>query len=341
MANPRWRKLINAFSALADMANAAGIGSHIIISLFPIGTALLESVFSVLTFYADPLIYCFRAAMRVTRLIGRKFYPHTETDFEEEQYGVHPKQDKVDVIATCLFLMAIGLFFVPSSLLGLQAALAWFLGLAGTVITIYFDHYWPSQKAQEKVKELEQEPNEYKESAEYKEKYEKAKTYANQKYYSTRLYATLICGMLMLLVIGSITTAGLPLSATTVLLLNGIAKAGSVLLVAVNVARPINWMCPNAFNKAFCWVKEKFYGCFGWKKVEDQNDIPVISNSRSRSSSTKSMRTLLSVNQKVVAEVSQFDSTSQQLPQPSQVEVVPASPQYSTPPRSPLSCAIL
>ncbi|MCE3237334.1 MAG: hypothetical protein K0R24_315 [Gammaproteobacteria bacterium] len=279
MANPRWRKVINAFSALADAANAAGIGSHIIISLLPIGTALLESVFSVLTFYADPLIYCFRAAIRVTRLIGRKFYSPDETDFEEEEYGVHPDQNKVDVIATGLFLMAIGLFFVPSSLLALQAALAWFLGLAGTVMTIYFDHYWPSLQAQEKLTKLD------KTSHEYKEKYEKAETYANQKYYSTRLYATLICGMLMLLVIGSITTAGFPLSATTVLLLNGIAKAGSVLLVAVNVARPINWAFPGAFHKGFCWVKEKIYYCLGWEQPEASNR-PVGGHSHSRRSST-------------------------------------------------------
>jgi hypothetical protein len=333
MTNPRWRKLINAFSALADMANAAGIGSHIIISLVPIGKALFESVFSVLTFYADPLIYCFRAAIRVIRLIGRKFYPD-ETDFEEEQYGLHPQQNKVDVIATSIFLVAIGLFFIPSSLLGLQAALAWFLGLTGTVITIYFDHYWPSKKAREKLENLEKESEEYKNT----------ETYANQKYYSARLYATLICGMLMLLVIGSITTAGFPLSVTTLFVLNGIAKMGSMLLVAVNIARPINWAFPNAFNKAFCWVKEKIHYCFGKEQPEADNRPAEKRLPSTRSSSTASILAEAPPANKLTP--AKPTLSADKLPPGEPLPVVEVTAQDDPKPihrtrRTPLSCSIL
>jgi len=251
-----WRGAINGLEILANLANAAGIGSHIIIALVPIGKALLESVFSVLTFYADPLIYFLRAFIRVTRLMGRFF--SKKPNFEEETYGVHPQQNTVDIIATGVFLLVVGLFFVPHSVFALQAGLAWFLGLAGTLLTVYFDHYYPSVQA----------------AVEFKRDSQKsvAEEYSNQKYYSTRLYLALIFFMLLLLVVGSIPTWGFSLSATAILGLEVTAKIGAVSLAVINVARPINAIWPRFFNRTLGCLKSIVCCCFSRKTIEDEGN---------------------------------------------------------------------
>ena len=187
--------------------------------------------------------------------MGRYF--SEKPNFEEETYGVHPQQNTVDIILTGLFLIVVGLFLVPHSIFALQRGLAWFLGLAGTVITVYFDHYYPSVLAAEKFKKNPRD------SA--------AEKYSNQKYYSTRLYLALIFFMLLLLVVGSIPTWGVSLSATAVLGLDMTAKIGAVSLAVINVARSINTMLPVVFNKTLGFLKSMVC-CFSRSQIPNQND---------------------------------------------------------------------
>jgi hypothetical protein len=235
--NKRWQNIAGILAVCAEIANV-GIFVEVIAKWIPRFAALAASPALIyLMAIADPLIYCFRAAIRLTRLAGRHFFG---IKFEEETHDT-PVFKKVrtvgDVVSLSLFILAILTFagFILSGPVGLT--LAWALSLSGLMPIAYFDYIRPAHK-------LEEELNYYTKQYKDKPKISQEVTdrlienYTN-KNNSKRLYIILLVGLSLLLICGTAAAFAPPLLAP---ILFYTSKTASLLLGAIACSRFVNFV---------------------------------------------------------------------------------------------------
>lgn len=220
-----WHKLNSILELFAQLANA-GIVVHAVaqwIAAFAVLAA--TGFFSYLTLIADPLIYFFRALIRLTRICGRAFFG---IEYHEEKYGTHPRQTLGDIISLIFFTLAILTFTGVLTSSPISMAIAWTFAICGLIPVAYFDHIVPLRNAENAMTTLP-----------LLHEREAAKEYYQYFRNETLFYLTLIFGLALLLICGSLVPVVppllVPIFATT-------AKAASILLVAVFFCRAFNFI---------------------------------------------------------------------------------------------------
>lgn len=230
--NERWQNTIGVLAVLAEIANV-GILVEIIAKWIPRFAILAaSSALRYLMAIADPLIYFFRASIRLARIIGRNVF---HINFEEEEHD-SPTFRKIrtvgDLISLTLFALAILTFagFILTGPVGLT--LAWGLSLSGLVPIYYFDYLRPAKKSGEKYYRY---ANNKEITQEVKERLKE--NYVNKKN-SMILYITLLTGLVLLLICGTAAAFAPPFLAP---ILFYTSKMASLLLGAIACGRFVNF----------------------------------------------------------------------------------------------------
>lgn len=224
-----WHLLVRFQAFCAEVANV-GI---VLVSLsrwFPRITFLLlipEVAFMILV--ADPMIYFFRALIRLTRIIGRECFG---VKFVEEELGSHPLQTLGDLAALCFFSLAVALFLGSLIAPPIGITIAWAMGLGGLCVVGYFDYSWPATLAYAECERLANDP----------EASQEVKDTAEQDYQaklnSKRLFMALLLGLSLLLLCGS-ALAFAPVAIAPILLIT--SKVASLFLTCIACGRFFNW----------------------------------------------------------------------------------------------------
>lgn len=226
-----WHKAVALFTFLAEAANI-GIVLEIVARWLP-GFAVLAASGAIaqLMLISDPLIYFFRALIRVTRLVGRTFF---KVSFEEEKYAT-PSECKEhtigDLVSLSLFSLSIA-FFLGAIAPPIGITLAWTIGLSGLSVAGYFDYYLPEQRSKSYFEKCSQ--NKFTNSnklAELKQEY-------LEKRNSKQLFMALLLGLSLLLICGSAASFASPALAPVLTITS---KLASIFLGSIACGRFLNW----------------------------------------------------------------------------------------------------
>ena len=226
-----WQKTVTIFTLLAEAANI-GIVLEVAARWLPSFAALAASgPIAQLMIISDPLIYGFRALIRITRLIGRTFF---KISFEEEKHAT-PSESKEhtigDLVSLSLFSLSIA-FFLGAIAPPIGVTLAWTMGLSGLAVAGYFDYYLPEQRSKAYFEKRNQNKSTTpQELAEAKNEYLKKKN-------SKRLFMALLVGLSLLLICGSASTFASPALAPALAVTS---KLASIFLGGIACGRFLNW----------------------------------------------------------------------------------------------------
>lgn len=224
--NGLWVKIYDTCCTLAEISNV-GIVIEILSKWIP--SLLSFTFFSVLTAFADPLIYLWRGLGSLHRVIGRGFFGVV---FEGEEAKNKNTHIVADIVKLCFFALSIACFFGAIATGPLGTFLAWSTALCGLGVAAYFDYHYSTKTAKNTCDELTNDPNAN--PAQVKEAQE---DYQNKKY-SRNLYVTILIGLAFLLICGSAAAFAPP---ALVPILYIASKVASGFLALVNVGRVVNW----------------------------------------------------------------------------------------------------
>jgi hypothetical protein len=225
-----WQRAVDWLSIGSEASNI-GIVFVVLTNLIPPLLAVGKEFISTISFLTDPAIYCFKALIRVVRLIGREGFGFV---FEEELHGKHEWQTLGDATTLALFSLAIPLFLgvIISGPVGITTA--WAVALIGLGIVGFFDYYHPAKLAEEHLQTLDPSlPPEARADLE--------KDCTSRKN-SARLFGALLIGLTLLLISGSAAAFAPPLLIPILLM---ISKIASVYLTCIAVARFSNFVWTN------------------------------------------------------------------------------------------------
>jgi hypothetical protein len=228
--NKYWRRMVSFFEILAEVSNI-GILVEIIAKWIPRFAVLATSPFIIyLMAIADPLIYFFRALIRLTRIVGRNFFGIT---FVEEKNGTHKYQTLGDIVSLTFFTVAVLLFAFVATTTPIGLTLAWTFGLCGLIPIGYFDYTWPEQQAKEKYKLLLKDRNATPESR------EKALNEYLELRRAKLFFIALLIGLSLLLICGSAAAFAPPVLVPVLIITSKIA---SIYLGGIAIGRFLAWL---------------------------------------------------------------------------------------------------
>jgi hypothetical protein len=224
--NKKWQKASEGLGVAAEVANV-GIGIEVVGKLIPGVVAAAGGALSFVAFITDPLIYFFRACVRLTRVVGRKYFGIT---FEEEKDGQHKHQTAADIACIALFCTAIPLLLGVAAAIG--STVGWALAIAAVAINCHVDYGNQAKTAKEKYEALKADP------ATSPSTLAEAKKDHESKKKSYHYLIAVIVGLAFLFICG---TAAVFAPPALVPILFFAAKAASAYLALINVARIANW----------------------------------------------------------------------------------------------------
>ena len=226
-----WSRMITGFSIFAEVANI-GIVLEIVARWLPTFAVLASSgPIAYLMLIADPLIYCFRASIRLARLIGRHVF---HIAFEEEKHATKKelKQQTIGDIASLVFFSLAITFFLGVVAPPVGITLAWVMGLMGLGVVGYFDYFLPEKRAKIHFQSVKNEKKHTPEEFAFLQKQYVKKRNA------MRLYMALLFGLALLLICGSAAAFAPPLLVPILLVTS---KVASIFLGAIACGRFLNW----------------------------------------------------------------------------------------------------
>lgn len=152
---PAWKRKRLAMDLGIKVAGDVAEGANLGIVLDMAGQWIklfANGVFATIGFIADPVIYAFRALVRLLRIAARKM----GLAVEEELYGTPKWQTVGDVVSLTLFSLA-AVALVGCLISGpVGITVGWFLALSALCITAYFDYVCQERLAEEKYLEAKQ-----------------------------------------------------------------------------------------------------------------------------------------------------------------------------------------
>lgn len=250
-----WDKIIGIASGLSEASNI-GIVISIISKWCQSILTAAGGFFSALIFYADPLIYCFKSLIRLTRIVARSVF---NVKLDEEKIGQHKHQTAADIASLALFSFSIVLFLGLLVAPPIGVTVAWCLALSGLSIIGHFDYAHQEKLAKERYEHLKHDlsPNA---SPEDRKQLQKALDDYNTKRTSKRLFYGLLIGLTLLLVCGSAAVFAPPALAP---ILYVVSKIASAYLAGIAIGRFGNWALPAKWKEA---LAKPFVKCFRWIK---------------------------------------------------------------------------
>lgn len=261
------------FYSLAEFCNI-GIAIDVIAKFFNITPT---GIFAILPFYLDPLIYTFKPASRLTRVIGRKFFG---ISFVGEELGVHDHQTYYDLLIIGLSVLSVVVFFGVLIPAPFNKAVAWTLGLSSVSIAAYFDYYWPEKKADKLYQDTHALPNHHPNKKTLLEQRDKQYKDLKLKRY---LYIATIIGCMLFFISGS---AALFATASYSTMLHGLSKFGSTELTIVFLTRGSIWINEGGPAALFATLKggptallTAMKGLI-WKNKDNSLDIDIHPDTR-------------------------------------------------------------
>ncbi len=103
--------------------------------------------------YSNPLIYGLKALQRGFKVIGRRYFGW---EFDEDEVGVNPTQDRDDVIAAGIFTVVTGLLIVSAVLsMTILAVAAWAIAPIGLGWVWKSEYGYQNQRAKERLETME------------------------------------------------------------------------------------------------------------------------------------------------------------------------------------------
>ena len=224
--NHYWQRAVDTFSILAEASNI-GIAVKVVASWIPAISAV-GSAFGALAAIADPLIYCFRALIRITRVIGRECFDIT---LDEEENGKrHRWQTAGDLASLALFAIAIPLFFGLMITSPVGVTIAWVLAISGIGVSSYFDYHHPAKVAKQQYEFTLEKFNNHLATREEVDtahhEYIKLRT-------SKRLFFTLIVNISFLVICSSMIPFAPPMIVPALIILTKVTS-GCLALIAVS-----------------------------------------------------------------------------------------------------------
>ncbi|EKD73415.1 MAG: hypothetical protein ACD_45C00322G0001 [uncultured bacterium] len=251
-----WDKTVDIFGGFSEAANI-GIVSEMVNKWWPAIMVIGHGFFSTLAFITDPVIYCFKSLIRITRLVGRNIFGVT---FDEEKNGTHKWQTAADLTSLGFFAVSVPLFFGLILTGPIGITVGWVSALIGLSIVGYVDYAHQAKLAREnyinKHKEFIVAANEYKKICESPDEKPDAKKHAYEqmvlsrqvkdiaykeyktKQYAKRLFMGLLVGLAVLLICGSAALFAPPALAPILFIASKVASGYLGLIAA---GRFFNW----------------------------------------------------------------------------------------------------
>lgn len=224
------------FIILAEISNV-GIIIEVIAHWSPIFAAMIAfGPVAYLTLIADPLIYFFRALIRLTRIIGTTFFNMQFIDSIHLTPKERLQQTIGDVLSLVFFILSI-CFFAGLMASPIGITIAWTMGLCGLMVVGYTDHHLPQKAAERHLKALKLSISPSKTDINEANAYNKGLRSAKH------LYIALLLGLTLLLICGS-AAAFAPIAVIPILLT--ISKIASIYLGIIAVSRFGCWV----YNKS-------------------------------------------------------------------------------------------
>lgn len=251
-----WDKRITTFTILSEASNI-GIVINMISQWCKQILTVAGGIFGSLVYYADPLIYCFKSLVRLTRIVGREVF---NAPFEEEKNGVHKYQTAADVASLTLFSFAIAFFLGAMIAPPVGITIAWCCALTGLGIVGYFDYSHQEKLAKEKYHNLVDS------KAPIEEIHDAHKDYLSKRN-SKRLFYGLMIGLTLLLICGSAAVFAPPALAPILYI---VSKIASTYLAGIAISRFSNWAFPTFTNKITSFLSNCYHRLFP-KNNENQS----------------------------------------------------------------------
>lgn len=269
-----WDKLITFFVIMSEASNI-GIVIDMASQWYKPILTVAGGILGSLVYYADPIIYCFKSLVRLTRIVGREVFGVT---FEEEKNGAHKYQTAADVASLTMFGLSIALFIGALIAPPIGITVAWCFALGGLGIGGYFDYSHQEKLAHDKYKRL------LDEGAPAHEIDNVRKDYISKRN-SKRLFYGLLIGLTLLLICGSAAVFAPPALAP---ILYVVSKIASAYLVGIALSRFANFAFPNFTNKIVGYLNQ--FSNWLFPKKNAQPATPSSSPTHAATASTEYAR---------------------------------------------------